>query len=186
MTFNDLEVLSEVYAIHDAMDYQDPPFSCSAIMERLFPEIDVVARKMEEHAIIEVYRKPLPNKKQAVVAYNEEAHHSTQRFSISHELAHWIFDFRRGEAPLAPVSCANNGRRLFPERRADFFAAELLCPLWVLNQHVDFEIWPDKEDEDAVARRDQKVQRLASRFNLSMRCMRRRVGDLHAWRKIHR
>lgn len=73
-----------------------------------------------------------------------------------------------------------------PERRADFFAAELLVPLWILNEYVTFEIYPNRDDEDGVARRDQAIQQIASRFNVSMRCAKRRVFDLNAWRRITR
>lgn len=187
--FDDHEVHTLIYELRNAMDYGNPPFSISSLMELMFPEIDVVGRRLEHHALIEVYPEPLPDGTRAVIAYNENDHHSTQRFSIGHELAHWLLDFKRGEAlPPQPFACGIkvSGRRPALERRADYFAAELLCPLWVLDRYVDFEIYPSEDDEDALSRRNQKVQRLASRFNLSMRAMRNRVTSLHGWRKIIR
>lgn len=177
-----------IHGIHREMGYTVPPYSVSNVMESLFPEVDVVGRpNMTQHAVIEVYPAALANGKRAVIAYNENDHHSTQRFSIAHELAHWLFDFRRGAfIPTESALACGGGRKSVLERRADYFAAELLAPLWVLDGMVSFGVFPDKEDEDAVARRDQQIQRLASRFNLSMKAMRNRVYSLHYWRKISR
>jgi Zn-dependent peptidase ImmA (M78 family) len=171
-------IASTVQWIHGELQYYDPPFSVSNVMERLFPEIDVVGRDMDPYATIEVYPRGLPNGTKAVIAYREQSHHSTQRFSIGHELGHWLLDFGRGSR-LEEGGCNGHKGR---EKRADAFALELLAPLWVLDRFVDFEVHPDKTDADAMARRNQRIQRLASRFNLSLRCMRLRVFELHRTR----
>ncbi len=172
-------VLLAVDKIHTAMKYYDPPYSTSRVIEEMFPAVAVVQRTLTRHGQIEVYPGPLPNGKQAVIVYHDGSHHSTQRFTVAHELGHWLFDFREGEA-LPTIEC---GSRTAAERRADQFAAEFLVPMQVLDRHVKFDLFPDADDEDEVAKKAQRVQRLASRFNVSLLCMKNRVRDLSRWRK---
>jgi Zn-dependent peptidase ImmA (M78 family) len=172
--FNVNEVFSLVDAMHKKMAYEAPPFSLSRLIEALYPDVGVVGTTMKEHASVEIYPQPV-NGRRALILYNEDDVAGVQRFSIAHELAHVIFDGAKATV------C---DRRSVPERRANFFAGELLVPLWVLDQHVHFEIYPDSDDDAAVSRFKQGCQRLASRFNVSLACMKRRVYDLHAFRKI--
>lgn len=182
MALRDPVVLEAVRRIHVAMRYRDPPFSTSRVIEELFPAVDVVQRVLKRHGQIEVYPKPLPNGKQAVIVYHEGSHHSTQRFTVAHELGHWLFDFEEGAA-FPQVAC---GVRSPVESRADAFAAEFLVPLAVLDERVSFDLSPDRDDEEAISRRDQKIQNLASRFNVSLLCMKNRIRDLKRWRKSQR
>lgn len=165
------------------MNYRDPPFSVSNIMETLFPEVIVAQRQLDRYGEIEVYPEPLPNGKRAIITYHEDSHRSTQRFTVAHELGHWLFDFKRGTETPSEVTC---GVRHPVERRADRFAAELLVPLAVLHRHVKFDLHPDRDDEDAVADKAQAIQRMASRFNVSLLCMKNRVRDLARWRNDKR
>lgn len=181
-------VHAELHAIFRRMEYAEPPFSVSRVMETMFPEVEVVERAMREHARLEVYARPRPDGRRAQLAYRENAHHSTQRFSIAHELAHWIFDADRGSRVVTATGMCWRDAADKPtaEIRADYFASEMVAPLWVLHRFVTFEIHPDRTDEDAIAARNQATQRLASRFNVSRACMARRVFDLHSWRQMSR
>lgn len=185
--YSDQEVIAEIHRLHRLMGYDTakPPFSMSELLLAHFPEVDVVSEKIEEHARIEVYRRPLANGKQATIVYNENDHHSTQRFSIGHEVAHWIFDCGRGETIDESLVCSPS-KKNSSERRSDFFSAEFFVPLWRLDSIVDFEIYPDPGDEEAIRERNQAIQRIAAKFNVSLRCAKRRVFDLHPWRKITR
>ncbi len=187
MSFSDHEVHSIIHRIFAKLDMAAPPYSTSKILT-LYPDLKVSGRAMKGHAQLEVYTKPLPSGCKATIYYNEDGHASTQRFSIAHELAHWIFDLRHGKKIPDHDPCLDTGTRRKPmaERRADYFASELLVPLWVLDNMVDFEIYPNKDDADAMSERSQQVQRLASRFNVSMRCMKLRVLDLAYWRRQFR
>jgi Zn-dependent peptidase ImmA (M78 family) len=166
------------------MAFASPPFSTSEIFKKLFPMIRVVPREMSEHAIIEVYDIPT-DEIRATVAYRENAHHSTHRFSCAHELAHWLFDFDEGRK-LTNVPACHGGRGEKPvhERRADHFAAELLVPLHVLDGYIDFLLQYDDDNEDADLEFRGGAQRLASRFNVSLFCMQARLRDLQHWRKL--
>jgi hypothetical protein len=186
--FNEHEVQAVIHAIFTKMGYRKPKFSTSAMMEKLFPQVEVVGGDTRgHHALIEVYPKPLPSGRRAVITYNEKAHASTHRFSIAHELAHFIFDTEYGEkSPEKSVCTHGPGEKPASERRADYFASELLVPLWILDEMVDFEIRVRSNDPEAERARDQKIQRLASRFEVSLACMKFRVFDLDHWRKMSR
>lgn len=185
--YSDIEVLAEVHRLHKEMGYHNekPAFSISAIIEELFPEVEVEDEAMEKHAELKAFPRPLANGKQAKIIYNKNDVHSTHRFSIAHELGHWIFDCRRGEDVPSESPCTPSARTL-TERRANFFAAELVMPLHRLDEFVKFTIYPNADDADAVASRDRHIQRMAAKFNVSNMCARRRVFDLHAWRRITR
>lgn len=178
-----------IHRIHSTLGYRDPPFSVSRIMDAMFPEIEVTGRKMDEYATLELYPEPLANGVRATLAYNEKDHHSTQRFSIAHELAHWCFcaDFGKDIAGASALACGARGNeKPGNEKRADYFASELLVPLHILDNAVTVEIYPNRHDHDALRDRDNQIQRLASRFNVSLGCMKRRVFDLAYWRRMNR
>lgn len=64
----------------------------------------------------------------AIISVNNASHHHRQRFSIGHELGHWMCDqgsiaFSCGEKVFATEWSSDN-----PERRANRYAAELLLP----------------------------------------------------------
>lgn len=175
-------VLATVRELHSDMGYVEPPFSTSKAIVKLFPEIRVVGKKLDRHAEIHVYRRPLPSGVQAKIFYAAQDHHSTQRFSIAHELGHWLFCCDRGKQIPDAFSCTPESRQM-RERRANFFASEFLVPLVVLDRFVTFEINPPRDDEDAIGARDQEIQRIASWFNVSMLCARWRVQALERWRR---
>jgi len=186
---NEHEVHGVIHAIFTKMGYRKPKFSTSAIIEKLFPMVEVVSGDTgKHHATIQLYPKPLDNGKRALITYDEKAHASTHRFSIAHELGHFIFDAEYGEMIPDGFTCSlgRDGEKPESERRADYFAAELLVPLWILDGMVDFETRVPSTNPDAVRSRDQKIQRLASRFDVSLACMKYRVYDLEKWRLMSR
>lgn len=174
-------VLAEAHRLQAAIGFTKPPLSTLELIDGLFPEIEVIGMPTRKHGNIDVYREPQPDGKQAIIVYSEFDHASTQRFSIAHEVGHWIFDCQRGAAIPAEWSCGD--RRAPAERRANAFAAELLVPLAMLDRLVRFNIAADRTDEDELAEWTQHCQRLASRFNVSLACMKARIGDLGRWRK---
>lgn len=185
MSFDVHEVHAELHAIFKQLDYSRPPFSTSHAIETLFPQLDVIGAPLDEFARIEVFAEPLPSGKRGIITYDDKSAAPTHRFSIAHEIAHWIFDFRRGEA-LAHVECGRRGGKSIAEQRADYFAAEFCAPLWILDQHVKFKLHADESDPDEVAALKNHAQRMASRFNVSLRCMQMRLRDLSHWRQMRR
>lgn len=184
MSFDANEVHAAVWRIFKELDYQKPYFSTSQAIKTLFPELDVTGAEIGEFAKIEVFDMPLPSGKRAIITYDAKSAHPTHRFSIGHELAHWLFDFRRGTTK-AEVSCGRRGGKPLAEKRADYFAAEFLAPLWILDQHVDFRLG-DTGDPDDRAELRNNTQRMASRFNVSLKCMQMRIQDLGYWRMMRR
>lgn len=185
MSFDAHEVHAQLHAIFKQLDYRQPPFSTSHAIETLFPQLDVIGASIDEFARIEVFDEPLPSGKRAIVTYDDKSAAPTHRFSIAHELAHWIFDFRCG-AERATVECGRRGGKSVSEQRADYFAAEFTAPLWILDQHVKFRLHADESDVDEMAALKNHTQRMASRFNVSLRCMQMRLRDLSHWRQMRR
>lgn len=184
MSFDANEVHAAVYQIFTDAKLTVPSFRTSTIIDALFPEIDVTGEAIEAFAKIQVWDEPLPSGKRATITYDEKSLHPTHRFSIAHELAHWLFDFRRGT--LRPtVLCGRRGGKAIIERRADYFAAELLVPLWILDGDCDFSL-DMSDDIDERSEIKNKTQLLASKYNVSLRCMQMRLKDLHYWRQMRR
>lgn len=188
--FNEHEVIAAIHRLHAKLKYREPPFSVSNAIEKLFPDVDVIGREIRQHGKIDIYAEPLPNGKRATITYRKRAHHSTQRYTCAHELAHWIFDVDCGRRVETVSAVCDPGKadagKPPSERRADFFASEFLMPLYLLDEMVDFLIFPPDADQDEIDARDTKIQRLASRFNVSFLCAQRRVFDLHHWRQLSR
>lgn len=184
MSFDAHEVHAEVHRIFSAVDFRAPPFSTTTVTERLFPELAIHGAPLDQFARIEVFHEPLASGKQAIITYDDRSAHPTHRFSIAHEIAHWAFDFRCGKNPSAVVQCGERGKSE-AERRADYFAAELLAPLWILDGHCRFKLG-ELEDADDRAEQRNGTQRLASRFNVSLKCMQLRLRDLALWRQMRR
>lgn len=92
-----------------------------------------------------------------------------QRFSIAHELAHYLFDLDSNRAVssfLTPEGSLNSEQK---ERRANIFAANLLMP---------------EEEVRLALRHTQNVKNLASKFGVSRQAMCRRLRELRMDEKL--
>jgi IrrE N-terminal-like domain len=93
----------------------------------------------------------------AIISVNNSSHRHRQRFSIGHELGHWMCDqgiiaFSCGEKVFATEWSTDN-----PERRANRYAADILLPEFMFRPLV-------KNQEITFA----TVRELAKRFETSL------------------
>jgi IrrE N-terminal-like domain len=131
---------------------------------------DLLGLRIEESSKLDCSGILLPSERRILLNASEAAHNETpirrHRFTIAHELGHWVchvMDAPAGMEP-APSFCRavdltqDADRRL--EREANVFAAELLMPEQVVR-----DAWNAEPDVDAVAERF-GVSRLASHWRL--------------------
>lgn len=79
----------------------------------------------------------------AIISINSDAHPKRQRFSLGHELGHWVND--RG--PKMPFRCDTNAMRQRENRPGDFaqhrevranaFAADLMMPVFIWKKYCE-------------------------------------------------
>src|SRR5437016_1960286 len=90
---------------------------------------DLLGLRVEETADLEISGMLLPSERRVVLNAAESPHR--RRFTLAHELGHWICQCLDGAA--APVYCREQDVGFDPvakalEREANVFAAELLMP----------------------------------------------------------
>jgi hypothetical protein len=68
-----------------------------------------------------------------IITVSETAHHLRRRFSIAHEIGHWVY--HRGKALMCRASDIGEGREISRHREqvADSFASRLLMPDFMLT-----------------------------------------------------
>lgn len=72
----------------------------------------------------------------AIITVDEKASRARQRFSIAHELGHWMFD--RGKVAACGETQFSDWGQATAERRANKFAAELLLPKALFKKRAHF------------------------------------------------
>jgi len=132
------------------------------------PSIDInaIAVDVGIHDILYVRAETISNNRAILmkdgIFLNINDSHEEQRFSIAHELGHFIFSQNdmliaaRAMKDLSPYRTD----MLF-EEFADYFAANLLVPTEL------FILWEDKPDEE-----------IAHAFNVSVSCIKKRRGEV--------
>ncbi len=147
------------------------PIPVEAIAERLGIEVKLVPLEDQLSGMIFLHGDP-------VVAVNSLHHRNRQRFTIAHEIGHFVMHLKEiGEEvhvdkkfiALARGSHSSSG--FDPkEVEANSFAAELLVPRYLLRQHLSNAV-VDVEDEALIAD-------LAKRFQVSSQMMSFRISEL--------
>jgi len=108
----------------------------------------------EKHAILNVNK----------ILVNNNDSHEEQRFSIAHEIAHFIFEKREDNSKLFAARSDSKSHQIshqlnlwMNEEIADYFAANLLIPT------ERFILWEDKSHKE-----------IANAFNVSVNCIKKR------------
>jgi hypothetical protein len=118
---------------------------------------DLFALRVEQSDAIEVSGMLLPTERRIVLNATEALHEDRpirrQRFTIAHELGHWVCHCLEGKAPhlqpsyCRPVDMTTAAERVL-EREANVFAAELLMPEEAMRA-----AWAGSPDVASVAER---------------------------------
>jgi Zn-dependent peptidase ImmA (M78 family) len=123
--------------------------------------------------------------KQAVIGFNSKNVEKRQRFTIAHELGHYILEHERDgvfiDNPSKYLTIlfrdkeSSTGEYL-QEREANAFAAALLMPMdlidEVIKEYYNPSFFPDEEDLNIV-------EKLCERFNVSQQAMSFRLSNLN-------
>lgn len=99
-----------------------------------------------------------------VVGVNAQQHSSRQRFTIAHEIAHYVLHRNPNEKVVDFTFARRNEEQHPRERQADEFAAQLLMP--------------EDSVRDAIAQGQTSLEQLAQEFEVSGLAMRYRVQSL--------
>lgn len=118
----------------------------------------------------------------AMIVVNAEHHLNRQRFTIAHELGHYVLHANQGtklflDAIYHRSSVSSEGTDSM-EIEANRFAAELLMPIHFLKQAI-----AEEEDRDLLIASNGKDQRdlvkgLSTKFGVSPAAISIRLGDL--------
>ncbi len=167
-------ILGQVAAIHQALEFTEPPFDFSRFLE-VYPEFTLIPARLP--AVLDGRLRIKDG--QPFIFYNVNTTRGRQRFTIAHEIGHAflhtdIFACRVAET----FSRRGTSRRPLGEREADFFASELLVPMPLLDRHAPAEL--EGLPESA---RNRLVVKLCRAFNVSKTAMRIKLSDLRHIRK---
>lgn len=105
-----------------------------------------------------------------VIAVNNKDNAGHQRFTMAHELAHYLFDFDVSKNIIYYNTYNTKENDSNIERRANFFAANLLMPEKIFK----------KEFQRVVVKSNLyvTVERLSDLFQVSGEAVRRRINEL--------
>lgn len=113
---------------------------------------------------------------QAIIGYNPNESESRKRFSIAHELGHYILHSNKSKGIFIDKLMFRKNIKLYSkkeekiEAEANYFAANLLMPKSLLLEEI--------KKLDSYADDDQNIGRLATIFNVSISAMTYRLINL--------
>jgi Zn-dependent peptidase ImmA (M78 family) len=150
------EVLAVVNRIHERMRFEHPPFRLEDFLRahqsyRVF-ELDLPIG-LDGRLVV------TPDGERKTVHLRRQNPRPRVRFTLAHEIVHAELHFRLGQLHQG-MACRTSehfrdGRRSLIEREADFGAAALLMPLWLLDRHLPYRIrheYPDHVVKDMAHR----------------------------------
>lgn len=171
------EIIRSVTEIHLAMRFADPPFSVREF-SKYYPAFQFQASTdlpagIDGQLVVQDGRN--------YVFFRKEQSHVRNRFTICHEVGHAFLHVE--EEAFKCDAVEHRGRDYFlhrpiKEQEADFFAAELLVPLPMLDRFVLDDLNTVKEKEH-----QELVRVLAEKFMVSKPCMQLRLEDLNDIRR---
>lgn len=151
------------------LNIRDTPVDVNSVAQQL--SVDIVTASLED----EVSGMLITRNGRAVIGINERHHPHRQRFTIAHELGHFVL--HSGESKVfvdSTVTYYRDGNSsegvYLQEIAANSFAAELLMPKNFIKQYF--------EERQLEPLDEQEVKRLASRFDVSEQAMTIRLVNL--------
>jgi hypothetical protein len=109
-----------------------------------------------------------PAKGVAAIALRKASPRERQRFTIAHELGHFLIPTHGREAQCGLTDLRTPDRAAEKEKQANLFAASLLMPARMIQR--DMRTWSEPTLEEMIA--------LAARYEVSKEAMARRVVEL--------
>lgn len=168
-TLNEMPEIAQ--QILDELGINEIPVPIVAIMKSL--NFQVILGELEDEisgiiGIDETLRKNYDSDK--VIAVNNKDNAGHQRFTMAHELAHYLFDFDVSKNIIYYNTYNTKENDSNIERRANFFAANLLMPEKIFK----------KEFQRVVVKSNLyvTVERLSDLFQVSGEAVRRRINEL--------
>ena len=167
MSDRENEIIATVSHLQRAVGFRDPPFSLQAFFEA-FPHFQLEAAQLPRGFQGELLVKG----ELRLIRYRVESQGPSSRFAIAHEIGHGFLHLEEeffcrisgafhlfGPKPADPV-----------EWEADFFAAELLAPMPMVNRLAAKPLTRDFLPAEA--------RRLAQVFGVTVPFLRARLQDL--------
>ena len=157
--------------ILDRLGIEEVPIPIVAIMKSLNFQVVAGELKDEISGIIGIDDDLAKNfKSSKVIAINNKDNVGHQRFTIAHELAHYLFDFDVSNQIVYYNTYNTFEDENEEERRANYFAANLLMP------EKKFK----KEFDNVVIKNNLyvTVEKLSQIFQVSGEAVRRRISEL--------
>lgn len=107
-----------------------------------------------------------------VIAVNSNDNYGHKRFTIAHEIAHYIFDFdEKNQISYYDTYYTNEHSNTPQEKRANYFAACLLMPEKEFTKK-----YKEYHDENSLL---ETTKKLADVFKVSPEAVRRRLGEIN-------
>ena len=157
--------------ILDRLGIEEVPIPIVAIMKSLNFQVVAGELKDEISGIIVIDDELAKNfKSSKVIAINNKDNVGHQRFTMAHELAHYLFDFDVSNQIVYYNTYNTFEDENEEERRANYFAANLLMP------EKKFK----KEFDNVVIKNNLyvTVEKLSQIFQVSGEAVRRRISEL--------
>jgi hypothetical protein len=161
-----------------------PPYSSRHILERVFPRIAVAGAELPRG----VTEMAVAEKGGRALFYSRKVSHPHQRVGLIHGLYHHLSDIKDSiglrECNLTVRKLAAQTGSEFKdplELSCDLFAAEVLVPLDVLDQHAPTQLYGTKGIEKEAL--EDEIDHLSSRFNVPKKFMKWRLWDLGCLRR---
>jgi Zn-dependent peptidase ImmA (M78 family) len=140
-------------------------------VKKLPVNIDKIARSLELEIEYQPYDEPfsgvlIRNGNEATIGVNSKHHEHRQRFTIAHEIGHYLF--HQGDLMIdKTISINYRGNETVvdyqKEKEANLFASELLLPTKLLTKELKkFQI--DLNDDD-------QIKDLAQKYNVSQQAL---------------
>jgi Zn-dependent peptidase ImmA (M78 family) len=159
------DVLAVVQRIHERIGFRYPPFRFEEFLS-VFESYKVFEIEMPFGLDGRIFLTPDGERK--TIYLRKQNPRPRVRFTLAHEILHAELHFGRGQLQER-TACRTSehhrdGRRSLLEREADFGAAALLMPLWMLDRQLPYRI--RREYPEPV------VKEMARRFLVSESAMR--------------